>query len=309
VFACFAGAADDFPNGPVRIIVPYTPGGFNDQLARVVGSELTKMWHQSVIVENHPGGNTIIGNNLAAKSPADGYTILITPMPFASLPALYGDNLPYDALKDFQPVVLAANTQNILVARNDLPINSVQELLDFAKSNPGKLNYGSTGSGSSNHLSMELLMQMTNTKLTHVPYKGSAPATLALMSGEIDVLFDNIPNVLNQLKAGKMKAIAVTGLQRSPLFPSVPTVMESGVPGYEVNIWFGMQVPAATSKPIVDRLNRDIVHVLKEPEVIQKFADQGVHALGSSPEAFGQLLQSEVPKWTKVIRDGNVKIE
>ena len=302
-------SAQDFPDKTVRIVVPYPPGGFNDTLARVVGERLAKIWSQAVVVDNRPGGNTTLGNNLVAKAPPDGYTVLITPLPFSALPGLYGAQLPYDALKDFSPLVLAANTQNILTVRSDLQVNSVKELLDYARKNPGKLNYGSTGSGSSNHLSMELLMRMTDTKMTHIPYKGSAPATLAMLSGEIDVLFDNIPNALPQLKAGKMKAIAVTGTQRSVLFPSVPTVAESGVPGYEVNVWFGMQLPAGTPKLLVERMNRDIVRVLKEPEVVKKFRDQGVEVIASTPTAFSQLLQSEVVKWTQVIRDANVKVE
>ena len=301
--------AQDFPDKTVRIVVPYPPGGFNDTLARVVGERLSKIWSQPVLVDNRPGGNTTLGNNLVAKAPADGYTVLVTPLPFSALPGLYGAQLPYDALKDFSPLVLAANTQNVLTVRNDLPVNNVKELLDYARKNPGKLNYGSTGSGSSNHLSMELLMRMTDVKMTHIPYKGSAPATLAMLSGEIDVLFDNIPNVLQQLKAGKMKAIAVTGTQRAVLFPSIPTVAESGVPGFEVNVWFGMQLPAGTPKPLVERMNRDIVRILKEPEVIKKFRDQGVEVIASTPAAFSQLLQSEVIKWTQVIRDANVRVE
>ena len=301
--------AQEFPEKPVRIVVPYPPGGFNDTLARVVGDRLSKIWNQAVVVDNRPGGNTTLGNNLVAKAPADGYTVLITPLPFSALPGLYGAQLPYDALKDFSPLVLAANTQNVLTVRNDLPVNNVKELIDYARKNPGKLNYGSTGSGSSNHLSMELFMRMTDTKMTHIPYKGSAPATLAMLSGEIDALFDNIPNALPQLKAGKMKAIAMTGTQRSVLFPSVPTVAESGVPGYEVNVWFGMQLPAGTPKPLVERMNRDIVRVLKEQEVIKKFRDQGVEVIASTPAAFTQLLQNEVVKWTQVIRDANIKVE
>ena len=301
--------AQEFPERTVRIVVPYPPGGFNDTLARVVGERLSKTWNQPVVVENKPGGNTTLGNNLVAKSPPDGYTILVTPLPFSALPGLYGPQLPYDALKDFSPLVLAGNTQNVLTVRNDLPVSTVGELLDYARKNPGKLNYGSTGSGSSNHLSMELLMRMTDTKMTHIPYKGSAPATMAILAGEIDVLFDNIPNSLPQLKAGKMKAIAVTGTQRSVLFPAVPTVAESGVPGYEVNVWFGMQLPGGTPNPLVERMNRDIVRVLKEPDIIKRFREQGVEVIASSPAAFSQLVQSEVVKWTQVIRDANIKVE
>ena len=304
-----AVAADDYPSKQTRIIVPYPPGGFNDTLARTVGDRLSKVWKQPVVVDNRPGGNTVLGNNLAAKAPADGYTILITPLPFSALPALYGAKLPYSAQKDFQPLVWAGSTQNALVVRNELGLSSVRDLIDYAKKNPGKLNFGSTGSGSSNHLSMELFMSMTGTRLTHVPYKGSAPAVMAMLGGEIDVLFDNVPNVMQQIKAGKLKAIAVTGTRRAPLLPEVATVAESGVPGYEVTVWFGMQMPAGVPRAAVDRANRDIVQILRDPEVVKLFRDQGVEVEASTPEAFGELLNREIPKWTKVVNDAGVKIE
>lgn len=307
--AALGAAAQNFPDHTVRFVVPYPPGGFNDTLARVSADKLGKMWNQSVVVENKPGGNTTVGNVTVAKGPADGYSILITPLPFSALPGLYRSNLPYDALKDFQPVVWAGSTMNALVVRNELPVNNVQEFIEYARKNPGKLNYGSTGSGSSNHLSMELFMKMTGVKLAHIPYKGSAPAVTAMLGGEIDALFDNVPNVLQQIKAGKMKAIGVSGLQRAVLLPEVPTIAESGVPGYEVNVWFGMQVPAATPRPIVDKLNRDIVTLLKEPDVVKRFRDQGVEVVASTPEQFSKLVQSEVVKWTQLIQDANIRIE
>jgi tripartite-type tricarboxylate transporter receptor subunit TctC len=302
-------AAQAFPDRGVKFVVPYPPGGFNDTLARVSSEKLAKMWNQSVVVENKPGGNTTLGNVSVAKGPADGYTILITPLPFSALPGLYGDKLPYDALKDFQPLVWAGSTMNALVVRNDLPVSSVTEFIDYAKKNPGKMNFGSTGSGSSNHLSMELFMKMTGTKLAHIPYKGSAPAVTALLAGEIDALFDNVPNVVQHIKAGKMKVIGVSGLKRSALLPEAPTVAESGVPGYEVNVWFGMQVPAGTPRPVVDKLNRDMVTLLKEPDVVKRFNDQGVEVVASTPEQFSTLVRSEVTKWTQLIRDANIRIE
>lgn len=307
--AASAMAADTFPERGAKIVVPYPPGGFNDTLGRTVANGLTTKWNQSVIVENRPGGNTLIGNTFVAKAPADGYTILVTPLPFAALPGLYGEKLPYDALKDFDPIVLAGNTQNILAVRSDLPVKSVKELLDYAKANPGKLNFGSTGSGSSNHLSMELLMQMTGTKMTHVPYKGSAPAVTALLGGEIDVLFDNVPNIIQHVKSGRVKGLAVTGTERSPLAPDLPTVAQAGVPGYAVNVWFGMQVPAGTPKPVVERINKDIVQILKQPDVIKQFRDQGVEVTASTPAEFDKVLETEVAKWTKVTRDANIKLE
>ncbi|MDB5798745.1 MAG: hypothetical protein JWP36_2647 [Paucimonas sp.] len=299
--------AEGYPEKPLRIVVPYPPGGFNDTLGRTVAEHLGRAWNQTAVVDNKPGGNTIIGNNIVAKAPADGYTILVTPLPFSALPGLYGAKLPYDALKDFQPVVHAGSTQNVLVVRNTLPINSVKELLDYARKNPGKLNFGSTGSGSSNHLSMELLLAMTGTKMTHVPYKGSAPAVMAIIGGDIDVLFDNLPNVLQQIRGGKMKALAVTGSTRAPLLPTLPTVAEAGVPGYEVNVWFGLQVPAGTPQPVVTKLNQEIVRILKEPDVVAKFREQGVEVVASTPAAFGQLVKSEVGKWNDVIRNANIK--
>jgi tripartite-type tricarboxylate transporter receptor subunit TctC len=302
-------AAQNFPDHAVRFVVPYPPGGFNDTLARVSADKLAKMWNQSVVVENKPGGNTTVGNLSVAKGPADGYSILITPLPFSALPGLYRGNLPYDALKDFQPLVWAGSTMNALVVRNELPVNTVQEFIEYARKNPGKLNYGSTGSGSSNHLSMELFMKMTGVKLAHIPYKGSAPAVTAILGGEIDALFDNVPNVLQHIKAGKMKAIGVSGLQRAVLLPDTPTIAESGVPGYEVNVWFGMQVAAATPRPIVDKLNRDIVTLLKEPDVVKRFRDQGVEVVASTPEQFSKLVQSEVLKWTQLVQDANIRIE
>ena len=304
-----AAMAQTFPDRMVRFVVPYPPGGFNDTLARVSAEKLTKMWNQPVVVENKPGGNTTVGNVSVAKAPADGYTILVTPLPFSALPGLYGANLPYDALKDFTPLVWAGSTQNALVVRNELPVNNVKDLLEYARKNPGKLNFGSTGSGSSNHLSMELFMKMTGTKMAHIPYKGSAPAVTAMLGGEIDALFDNVPNLLQQIKAGKMKAIGVSGVHRSVLLPEVPTVADSGVPGYEVNVWFGMQLPAGTPKPIVDKLNRDIVQLLKEPDVVQRFRNQGVEVVASTPAEFSQLVQKEIVKWTQLIKDANIRIE
>jgi tripartite-type tricarboxylate transporter receptor subunit TctC len=307
--AALGAAGQTFPDRAVKFVVPYPPGGFNDTLARVSADKLAKAWNQSVVVENKPGANTTLGNALVAKAPADGYTILITPLPFSALPGLYRGSLPYDALKDFQPLVWAGSTMNALVVRNDLPVNNVRELLEYARRNPGKLNYGSTGSGSSNHLSMELFMKMTGTKLAHIPYKGSAPAVTALLGNEIDLLFDNVPNVLQHIKAGKMKVIGVSGAQRSVLLPEVPTVAESGVPGFEVTVWFGMQVPAGTPRPVVDKLNRDIVALLREPDVVRRFREQGVEVVASTPEQFGQLVHSEVAKWTQLITDANIRIE
>lgn len=304
-----AEAADDYPSKPLKIVVPYPPGGFNDTLARTVADKLTRLWKLPVMVDNRPGGNNVLANNLVAKSPADGYTILISPLPFSALPALYGSKLPYDAVKDFQPLIWAGSTQNALVINNDRPIYSVKELIDYAKKNPGKLNFSSTGSGSSNHLSMELFMSMTGTKMTHVPYKGSAPAVSALLAGEVDVLFDNVPNIVQHVRAGKMRALGVTSKTRAPLLPDIVPITEAGVPGYEINVWFGMQMPAGVPSADVEKANRDIASILREPDVIAKFRDQGVEVVASSPAQFATLIASEIAKWTKVVNEAGVKLD
>jgi tripartite-type tricarboxylate transporter receptor subunit TctC len=301
--------AQSFPERTVKIVVPYPPGGFNDTLGRVSAEKLTKIWNQPVVVENKPGGNTTVANAYVARSQPDGYTLLVTPLPFSSLPGLYGDRLPYDAIKDFQPLVWAGSSHNVLVVRNDLPINNVRDLINYAKKNPGKLNYGTPGSGSSLHLSMELFMSMTDTKIVHVPYKGSAASVVALLSGEVDVFFENMPNVIQHIKSGKMRAIGVTGSKRSYLLPDVPTVSASGVPGYEVNVWFGMQLPSGTPKLVVDKLNRDIVSILKDPDVVNRFQAQGVEVVASTPAEFKTLIEREVIKWTKIIKQSDIRID
>jgi len=307
--APLAADAAPYPDKPVRIVVPYTPGGFNDTLARTASEYLTRTWKQSVVVENKPGGNTLIGNTLVAQSPPDGYTLLITPLPFSALPGLYRDKMPYDALKDFEPVIWAGSTQNILTVRADSRFKNVKELIAYAKANPGKLNYGSTGSGSSNHLSMELFLELTGTKMTHIPYKGSAPAVTALLAGDIDVLFDNLPNVYPNITAGKLAALAATGTRRAPLLPNVPTVAEAGVPGYEVTVWFGMQAPAGTPADVVKKVNAGMVQMLREQDVIDKFGKQGVEIVASSPAQFKALVDAEVKKWGGVIDRAGIKIE
>lgn len=302
-------AADTYPDKPVRIVVPYTPGGFNDTLARTASEYLTKAWNESVVVENKPGGNTLIGNTAVVKARPDGYTLLITPLPFSALPGLYREKMPYNALTDFEPIIWAGSTQNILTVRAGSKFKSVRELLTYAKAHPNEINYGSTGSGSSNHLSMELFMDMTSTKMTHIPYKGSAPAVTALLAGDIDVLFDNVPNVYPNIKAGRLVALASTGSNRAPLLPNIPTVAEAGVPGYQVSVWFGMQAPAGTPKAIIDKVNAGMVAMLHEKAVIDKFANQGVEIVASTPEQFKTLIKGEVKKWTGVINRANIRIE
>lgn len=294
-----------YPNKPIRIVVPYPPGGFNDTLARTVGAKLQAAWGQPVVVDNRPGGGTVIGTDSVAKAPADGYTLLVTPFAFAVNQSLL-KKLPYDPVKDFSPITLAASTPNILVVSPSLPVSSVKDLVAFAKSKPGAINYASTGIGSSNHLSMEMFKQLAGVDINHVPYKGSAPAVTDLIGGQVGVMFDNIPNVVQHIKAGKLRALAVSTPARSPHVPELPTVSESGVPGYEVDVWFGFAAPAGVPQPIIDKLNAEIVKTLHSADVKEKFTAQGVDVIGSTPAQFAAYLRDQSAKWAKVVRDAGV---
>jgi tripartite-type tricarboxylate transporter receptor subunit TctC len=306
--ATHCALAEGYPSKPIRIIVPYPPGGFNDTLARTLGQQLTEKWGQPVIVDNRPGGGSTIGTNLAAKSAADGYTLLIVSFAFAVNPALYAA-LPYDTGKDFTPVVLAASTPNLLVVNPGLQVTSVKELIALARSKPGKLNYASAGSGSSNHLSMELFKSLTGVDVVHIPYKGSAPAVIDLIGGQVDAMFDNVPNVLAQVRAGKLRALAVSSMVRSPFVKDVPTVAESGVPGFDVSVWFGVVAPAGTPQAVIAKLNRQINAILKLTETRQAYNNQGVEPAGGSPEEFSAFLIEQNTKWGKIVKDSGAKAE
>jgi len=299
--------AQAWPNKQIRIIVPFTPGGFNDTLGRILAQELPRTLGQPVIVENKPGGGTVIGTEMAAKSPPDGYTLFVAALPFAVIQSLY--KTPFDVTRDFAPITLAGVSDNMLVAHPAFPVNSVQDLIKLAKAKPGSINYGSSGAGTSVHLSMELFKSMTGTNMTHIAYKGSAPVVTDLIGGQVDVMFDNIPNVIQHVRAGRMKALAVSGAKRAASAPDVPTVIESGVPGYDVSVWFGVLAPAGTPRDIVMRLNSDIVKIIATPDVTDKFVKQGVEPRTGTPEQFGDLIKSEVPRWAKVIRDAGIKAD
>jgi tripartite-type tricarboxylate transporter receptor subunit TctC len=308
VWALSTGALGQaWPSRALRYIVPFPPGAFNDTLARTLGAELPKTLGQAVVVENRPGGNTLIGTEAAAKSPPDGYTLFGAALPFSVIQSLYKTS--FDVTRDFAPITLAGITPNLLVANPALPANNVRELIDYARSHPAKLNYASTGNGTSNHLSFELFKAMTQTFVTHIPYKGSAPAVTDLIAGQVDVMFDNTPNVLPHVRAGKLKALAVSSKKRSGLAPDIPTVDEAGVPGYDVSVWFGVLTVAGTPREIVQRLNSEMVKILTSPQVKERFAKMGVEVVAGTPAEFSEFLKAEVARWAKVVHDAGIKAD
>jgi len=308
VAAVSFNVAAQYPSKPIKIVVPYPPGGFNDTLGRTLAAKFTEAWGQPSFVENKPGGNTLIGTDFVAKSPPDGYTLLVVAFPFAVTPSLT-KQMPYDTLRDFAPIVLAAQSPNLLVVNPQVPVKTVGELIALAKAQPGKLSYASTGNGSSNHISMELFKSMAGVDIVHIPYKGSAPAVSDLLGGQLAVMFDNVPNVLPQVKAGRLRALGTSGTKRTPLAPDVPTVAEAGVPGYEVTVWFGLVAPAGTPREIVQKLNAEVLKILAMPDVRERFLAQGVEPVGSTPEQFGEHIRAQMSKWSKVVQDAGVKAE
>jgi len=303
-----AAQAQTFPSKPIRIVVPYPPGAFNDALARTLTTEFSKGFAPGSYVENKPGGNTVIGTDTVAKAAPDGYTLLGVALPFSTLPAL-SPQAKLDPVRDFTPITYAGFTPNILVVNQDTPYKSVKDLIAAARAKPGTIPYASTGTGSSNHLSMELFKSMAGVDLVHIPYKGSAPAITDLIGGQVQAYFDNTPNVLPHIKAGKIRALAVTSAKRFALTPDLPTVAESGVPGYEVAVWFGTVAPAGTPRDVVLKINVEINRILTLPEVKERFNSGGIEIAGGAPEAFGALIRKETATWAKVVKDANIKAD
>ena len=304
-----AAVAQTYPAKPIRIIVAYTPAGATDILARAVGQKMSEAWGHSVIVENRPGANGNIGTEVAAKANADGYTLLMATAGTHGInPSLYR-KLPWDAVKDFAPVSLVAMVPNILVVNNNVPAKSVKELIAHLKANPDKYNFGSPGNGSTAHLSQELFKFMTGTRMQHIPYKGSAGVLADLIGGQIIVTMDNMPVYLPQVKAGRIRALAVSTAQRSPAAPDLPTVAESGVPGFSAGSWFGLMTPAGTPRPIVDKLAAETQRILKLPDVRERLSALGAEPAGGSPAAFAAHIKAEIAKWAKVIQDAKVELQ
>ena len=290
-----------FPTRTMRIVVPYPPGGFNDQLARVLAQKFGETWKQTVVVENRPGAGTQIGTDHVAKAPPDGHTLLIAGFAFAVNPSLQA-RPAYDAVRDFAPIVLCGATPNLLITGSDQPFRSVADLLALARAKPGEVTFASTGPGSSTHLSMELLKLRGRVDVVHVPYKGSAPALVDVIGGRVHAAFDNVPNVLQQVNAGRVRALAVTSPRRFALLPHLPTLIEAGVPDFEVSSWFGLAAPGKTPREIVERLNREVNRILLLPDVAALFRAQGVEAIGGGSEQMGTLIRNQIAKWAPVVK-------
>jgi len=301
--------AQNYPVKPVTIVVPFAPGGTTDILARIVGQGMQTELGQPFVVDNRAGAGGNIGASLAAKAAGDGYTLFMgTVGTHAINQALY-KKLPYDPAKDFAPISRVATVPNLLVAHPSQPYKTVKELIAYAKANPGKVTFGSPGSGASPHVSGELFKSMTGTDLLHVPYKGSAPAMTDLLGGQINIMFDNMPSAIQHVRSGKLRPIAVTTAKRSPELPDVPTIAEAGVPGYEAMSWFGMFAPAATPKPVLDKLNAALVKVLNQADVKKKIAEQGGDVVAETPEQFAAFIKSETAKWGKVVKESGATVD
>jgi tripartite-type tricarboxylate transporter receptor subunit TctC len=305
--AAQAQSASGYPDKPIRILVPYSPGGFNDTLGRLYARRLQDAWGQPVTVENRGGAGTIVGTQAVAKAPADGYTLLVNGFPLLVNPYLY-DKLPYDT-KELTPVILGGRTPNLLVVRADSPIKSFPDLIAQAKAHPGKLTYASAGAGSSPHLATEYLKVAAGIDVVHVPYKGSAQMNTDLLGGQVSFTFNNVPNTEGMVKAGKLRAIAVTSAQRLAAFPAVPTIAEQGYPGFELSVWFGLFAPAAVPRPIIVKLNEELDKAMKTDAVKAIFAMQGVEPLGGSLEDFQRFWKAEEAKWVPVIKSANIRAD
>jgi tripartite-type tricarboxylate transporter receptor subunit TctC len=309
-FSAQAEEADKFPTKPVTLIVSFPPGGSSDFFTRLVANGLGKKWNQPVVVENRPGAGGNIGAQLASRAAPDGYTLYMSSINTHGInPGLYKDKLGYDPVKDFAPISRIATVANVLVVNPSVPVKSVAELLAYFKSHPDKAFYASPGSGTSPHLSSELFKRLTNTPITHVAYKGSNAALTDVMSGMVPMAIDNLPAAIALIKSGKLRALAVTSAQRTPELPDVPTMIESGVKGYDVTSWWGLFTKAGTPPAVVAKINRDVVELLQDPKTKETIASQGAMSAPSSEQELAQLVNAEISRWGKVIQDANITLE
>lgn len=300
-----AASAQNYPTRPVRLVVPFAPGGGSDISARIVADPLSQALGQTVVVDNRPGAGSIVGTEIVAKAAPDGYTLLLGNISMAFNPALY-KKLPYDTLRDFIPISLVTDQPNIVVAHPSLPAKTFHDFAALARSQPGKLTYASAGVGSGTHLAMELLMMTLKIELVHVPYKGTGPSLTALLGNQISVFLSTFASALPHVKAERLRAFAVTSAKRAGTLPEVPTVAESGVPGYQYSTWYGMLAPARTPRAIVEKLNQTTVGVLSSPQTRQTMLSQGIDPIPSTSTQYSAYLRSETEKWAKVVRTANI---
>lgn len=295
--------------GTIKIVVPYPPGGASDVTARLLALKLTDSLKQNVVVENKPGANGILALESVAKSPADGYTLLMANLGPNAINAAIYKKLPYDSIKDFTPITLTTIVPLVVLVTPSLPVKNMQELIAYGKANPTKLTYASAGNGAANHLAGEMMKAMAGFQMTHVPFKGDAPGMPAVISGEVSMMFPTLIAGMPNIKSGMMRPIAVTGAKRSSSLPDMPTISESGIVGFEAVSWGGVMGPAGLPANIVNRLNADIINILKMPDVAEKLSGLGAEIVGSSPQEFDTYLKSEIQKWGKVARDNNIQLD
>lgn len=303
-----SASAQEYPHKPIRLIAPFSPGGATDTLARIIGQKLSERMGQPVMIDNRVGAGGNIGADLVAKSAPDGYTLLLGGVPHAIAVTLYS-RLPYDLLRDLAAVAEIATFPSVIVLHPSLPAKSVKELIALAKARPGDLNFGSAGNGSPNHLALELFKTMAKVKMTHIPYKGSGQVIGDLLAGQVQLASLGLPVATPHVKSGKLRAIAVTGSERSPLLPGIPTVSEAGLPGFEVTSWYGVFAPAATARDIVVKLNTEVGNAIANPEVRQRLSAMGAEPAAKTPEKFTQYVHAEVAKWAKVVTESGAKLD
>lgn len=309
-FAAVAGEDPArYPSKAIRWVVPFPPGGGNDTIARLVGQQLATAIGQQVLIDNRPGAAGALGAQVAAAAPADGYTIFLAGVGSHGLNPNLRRKLPYDAVKDFDAISLIASAPLLVVVHPSLPVKNVKEFIALAKARPGAINYASNGTGGSSHMAVELFDMLAGTRLLHVPYKGLSPALTDLLSGEVQVMFSSAVAMLPQVKAGRLRAIAMTGSKRSAAIPDVPTVAESGLKGYETGSWYGVVAPAGTPRHAIDKLSAEIIRITKSPQITNKLVEEAVIPVGSTPAEFSAYIKSEIARWGKVIKQAGIKIE
>jgi tripartite-type tricarboxylate transporter receptor subunit TctC len=301
-------SAQTYPTKSIRLVVPFAPGGGGDVLARLVGQKLTESWRYPVVIDNRSGAGGIMGSDLVAKAAPDGYTLVMGTVSTHAVAASFYKRLPYDPAKDFAPITVVADIPNYLVAHPSVPVNSVKELIAFAKARPGQLNYASSGNGSGGHLAMELFKSMAGIQAVHIPFKGAGPGTTAVLAGEVNMQFASVLPLMPHIKSGRLKALAISGEKRSLTLPDVPTVSEF-VPGYEATTWFGLLAPGATPAPVVMKIYSEVVRIINVPEFRENLVSQGANPVGNTPAKFSAYIKSEIIKWAKVVKATGAQVD